>query len=160
MENIGTKGTLKLPPHARSLGTTNGTGLSFSGILFYQVMTVNFWHKLSRFLQRHEQSVCDSEWHFSLLPWLLALSAQITVVNHSLGSHNGGSGQRSLPVWCSMTPCKVSVSVTHPTPSLIIPLIALNIWHFSICFLISERRGEAGSWSQAVAHWGNREDIT
>lgn len=80
---------------------------------------------------------------FLLLPRRrLASSDYISAVNSSLGSHNGGPGQRSLPVWCSMTPWKVAVSVCHPTPSLIIPLLDHLTHDTSPSALPSEREGE------------------
>lgn len=89
---------------------------------------------------------------FLLLPRRLALSDYISAANSSLGSRNGGPGQRSLPVWCSMTPWKVAVSVRHPTPSLIIPLLDHLTHDTSPSALPSEKEGERLGFAPREKH--------
>lgn len=141
MENSGAEGTLKLPLHCRSLGTPTGTGLSFSGILFHQVMN---GEPLTQVVKISSKTWVICMWlslAFLASSWLV-LSAYISNVNSSLGSHNGGPEQRSLPVWCSMTPWRVAVSVPHTTPTLIIPLLQHLTHDTSPSALLCEEEGE------------------
>lgn len=141
MDIAGAKGTLKQSFYSRSLGTS-GTGLSFPGILFHPVMNSESLTQIVE-ISSETRVICMALGHdisassttFSFI-WLYQCC------NSSLGSHNGGPGQRSLPVWCSMTPWKVAASVRHPTPSLIIPLLDHLTQDTSPSALPSEKEGE------------------
>lgn len=141
MDITGAKETLKPPFYSRSLGTSK-TRLSFPGILFHPVMNSESLTQIVE-ISSEMQVICTAlGMTFLLLPRRLALSDYISAAKSSLGSHNGGPGQRSLPVWCSMTPRKVAVSVCHPTSSLIIPLLDHLTHDTSPSVLPSEREGE------------------
>lgn len=106
-------------------------------------MSMNLWHKLSRFLHRHKWATCDSAWDSLILPFPLLLSTHIRIVNPLPVNCWGGPGQRPLPLR-RLLDCVGTLALSVPCPGtmphnpFIIPLNTRPLSASHILFLISK----------------------